>query len=103
MSVGRWAARLGFCLSLVSPAVAASLYEHPLLEGGGVPSTQADFPQKLSDFINQNGAGNTAEALLTSYFGPTRRNGFIPDIVVAYGKGHKDPVMALLYKGQRVD
>jgi hypothetical protein len=56
----RWTACLGFFLSLISPAVAASLYEHPLLTGGGNPSTQADFPQKLSDFIYHRPIDNYA-------------------------------------------
>jgi hypothetical protein len=99
----RWTACIGFIFSLVSPAVAASMYEHPLIHGGGVPSTQADFPQRLSNFISQDGQGDTGEALLRSYFGPSRRNDHIPDLVVAFGKGRKDPVMALVFKGRRVD
>ncbi|MBL0360442.1 MAG: hypothetical protein IPP70_05190 [Elusimicrobia bacterium] len=79
------------------------MYEHPLIHGGGVPSTQADFPQRLSNFISQDGQGDTGEALLRSYFGPSRRNDHIPDLVVAFGKGRKDPVMALVFKGRRVD
>lgn len=92
---------LAFFLS--SAVSAAGLYEHPLLKGGGVPSTQADFPEKLSAFIAQNGGGATGPALLTSYFGAARRNDYIPDLIVAFGKGRKDPVMALVYKGRTVD
>ena len=102
MRRGRWVLWVGL-LWLTAGVWAGSVYEHPLLDGGGVPSTQSDFPQKLAEFIAANGAGRTGEAVLRAYFGPSRRNTYIPDLVVAYGKGRKDPVMALVYKGRTVD
>ena len=101
--VGWFIVVVSLSLTLPKSLPAESVYEHPLLHGGGNPSTQTDFPQKLSEFIAANGGGNTGEGLLKSYFGPNRRNDYIPDLVVAYGKGRKDPVMALVYKGRTVD
>jgi hypothetical protein len=103
MTLAKLGTLLTFCLFAVLPASAGSWYEHPLLKGGGTPSTEPDFPQKLSEFIAAKGSGKTGESLLRSYYGRDRHNARAPQLIVAFAKDKKDLIMSLMHNGKRAN
>lgn len=97
------AAVAGVLFWAVSPA-AARWFEHPLLKGGGPPITNdVEFSVALSSFTKYGGGGDMSEQVLSSYFGGSRRNGFIPDMLVVYPATTTAPTIALNFKGKSVD